>query len=238
MTNNSSAGILYVVALPIGNLEDITLRAIRVLKEVDLICAEDTRTFGRLRSAYDIKTPAESYHEHNERAKSEQVLGRLQAGESVALVSDAGTPLISDPGYRLVKAAVDAGIRVSPVPGPSAATAALSASGLETDQYMFLGFLPQKGAKKERVLLEALSLNVTLVCYESPHRIEKTLQLLDKLCPRQLICSAREISKIYEDIFTGTARQVLQHLLEKSAVKGEFVLIIGKPPKKASMDSD
>jgi 16S rRNA (cytidine1402-2'-O)-methyltransferase len=225
---------LYIVATPIGNLADISFRAIETLKSVSFIFAEDTRSFSRIKNTYKIDVPCESYHEHNENARTNRIIDLLSKGNSIALVSEAGTPLISDPGYRIVKTAREAGFRVSPIPGACAAIAALSASGLETDQFIFLGFLPVKSGKKKTVLTEALSLNCTIICYESPHRIIKTLDLLEDISPHHPICSAREISKLYEDIFNGTPAEVKNHLLENSAVKGEFVILIGKLPKKFS----
>jgi len=229
---NNTSGTLYIVATPIGNLEDITLRAIKTLKSVDLVFAEDTRSFGRLKQEYDIGTPCESYHEHNENARTKRIIELLQSGKSIALISDAGTPLISDPGYRVVKACKELSLKVCPIPGPCAAIAGLSASGLETDQFIFLGFLPPKEGKKTKVLTQALSFNSAIVCYESPHRIIKTLRLLAELIPENMICSAREITKIHEDIYTSTPLKVIDHLENKTAVKGEFVIIIGKTPKK------
>jgi 16S rRNA (cytidine1402-2'-O)-methyltransferase len=222
---------LFIVATPIGNLADMSYRAISTLQSVSVIFAEDTRSFSRIRTQYEIKTQCESYHEHNENARTKRILSLLEEGKSIALISDAGTPLISDPGYRVVKAAKEAGYKVSPIPGPCAAIAALSASGLETDQFMFLGFLPNKEGKKRKLISDALLLNCTIICYESPHRILKTLGILEELTPENNICCAREISKLYEDIYTGTASAVIRHLEHETAVKGEFVLLIGKKPK-------
>ncbi len=233
-TTAKNSPTLYIVATPIGNLADISFRAISTLKSVSLIFAEDTRSFARIRNHYEIETPCESYHEHNENARTKRILELLKDGNSIALVSDAGTPLISDPGYRIVHAAKNAGFPVSPIPGPCAAIAALCASGLETDQFMFLGFLPVKEGKKTKVLQDVLTHNCTVICYESPHRILKTLQLLEKIAPYNPVCCAREISKLYEDIYTGTASEVKNHLEHETSVKGEFVLLIGKLPKQFS----
>jgi 16S rRNA (cytidine1402-2'-O)-methyltransferase len=234
MSIRNSKGTLYIVATPIGNLEDITYRAVNILKSVAIIFAEDTRTFSRIKKQFEINAPCESYHEHNENARTKRILELLEEGKSLALVSDAGTPLISDPGFRVVRACKDAGYTVSPVPGPCAAIAALSSSGMETDQFIFLGFLPVKGGKKKKILEDHLSLNTTIVCYESTHRIIKTITLLKELVPDRNICCAREITKIYEDIYTATPEEVLRHLEHETSVKGEFVLIIGKEPKKIS----
>jgi 16S rRNA (cytidine1402-2'-O)-methyltransferase len=234
MSINNSKGTLYIVATPIGNMEDITYRAVNILKSVAMIFAEDTRTFARIKKQFDIGAPSESYHEHNENARTKRIMELLEEGKSIALVSDAGTPLISDPGFRVVRACKDAGYTVSPVPGACAAIAALSASGMETDQFIFLGFLPVKGGKKKKILEDSLALNTTIVCYESTHRIIKTITLLNELVPDRNICCAREITKIYEDIYTAKPQEVLQHLEHETSIKGEFVLIIGKEPKKIS----
>lgn len=229
--DNSKIPTLYIIATPIGNLSDISFRAISTLKSVSIIFTEDTRTFGILKKHYDIDTPTESYHEHNENARTKRILKLLEEGNSIAIVSDAGTPLISDPGYRVVKAAKEAGFRVSPIPGPCAAIAALCCSGLETDKFIYLGFLPIKSGKKKKVLSESIELGCSVICYESPHRIIKTLNLLEEISPMTQVCSAREITKLYEDIFTGTPSEVINHLENKTAIKGEFVLVIGKLPK-------
>lgn len=229
-----SPSTIYVVATPIGNLSDLSFRAITTLKSVSVIFAEDTRSFSRIKKLYDIETKCESYHEHNESSRTKKILEILAEGHSVALVSDAGTPLISDPGYRIVKAAKEAGYKVSPIPGPSACIAALSASGLETDQFLFLGFLPTKEGKKRKLLIDSLDRNNTVICYESPHRVIKTLKLIEEIAPNHPVCSAREITKLFEDIYTGSATDVIKHLEEETTVKGEFVILIGKKPKEKS----
>ena len=220
--------MLYVVATPIGNLEDITFRAVRILKEVRWIACEDTRTTRRLLDHYDIQTPAISYHDHNEATRAPELAARLAAGEDGALVSDAGMPLVSDPGYRLVRAAIDAGVRVVPLPGPSAVITALAASGLATDTFQFRGFLPEKTGKR-RVELEALRDEPgTIIFFEAPHRILDTLSEIDEILgPRQVVV-ARELTKIYEEFLRGTASEVRAQLAARESVKGEITLLIGK----------
>ncbi|MDD5701125.1 MAG: 16S rRNA (cytidine(1402)-2'-O)-methyltransferase [Dehalococcoidales bacterium] len=222
---------LYVVATPIGNLEDITLRAIRVLKEARLIAAEDTRKTRRLLSAYDIKTPTTSYHEHNKLTKLDYILSRLE-NEDVALVSDAGMPGISDPGYELILAANRRSIPIIPIPGPSVLITALVVSGLPTDSFCFLGFLPHRSAERRRLLQSRVNEKSTLLLFESPHRITESLQdMLDILGDRKTaIC--RELTKLHEEIFRGTLSQAITHF---TAPRGEFTLVIegktdtGKP---------
>ncbi len=219
-------GTLYIIATPIGNLEDITLRAIRILKEVDLIACEDTRHTGKLLAHYQIKKPLVSFFEHNERIRTDLILQEIQGGKNVALVSDAGTPAISDPGYPLVAAAVEKGIPVVPIPGPSAVIAALSAAGLPTDQFHFVGFLPVKEGKKRRFLESLQKDPGTLVIYESPFRILKTLRLLSEVLGHRPAVAVHELTKIHERFFRGTLAS-LPDLLEKVPAKGEWVLLIG-----------
>lgn len=219
------AGILYVVATPIGNLEDITLRALRVLKEVDVIAAEDTRHTRHLLDHYGITTPLTSYHEHNERAKTQTLIDRLGRGERIALVSDAGTPAISDPGYRLVLAAVAAGIPVTPIPGPSTVAAVVSASGLPSDRFVFEGFLPS--AKQERRNRLALLREEprTLVFYEAPHRLKECLRdILDILGAREMVL-AREVTKLHEEFCHGSVDELLAGL-DAGAPRGEIALVV------------
>jgi 16S rRNA (cytidine1402-2'-O)-methyltransferase len=219
------AGILYVVATPIGNLEDITLRAVRILKEVDLIAAEDTRHTQILLNHYDIHTPLTSYHEHNERTKAQSLVERLVRGENVALLCDAGTPAISDPGYRLVIEATRAGVKVVPLPGASALAAALSVSALPTDRFVFEGFLPAK--KQERITkLEALrSETRTLIFYEAPHRLMESLQDLQQILGDREIVVAREVSKVHEEFLRGTLNKIIAQLAGQT-VKGEITLVV------------
>ena len=218
-------GVLYIVATPIGNLEDLSFRAVRVLKDADLIAAEDTRHTKILLTHYGINTPLTSYHEHNERAKARHLVERLVRGENVALVSDAGTPAISDPGYRLVVEAVQAGIQVTPVPGASALTAVLSASGLPTDRFIFEGFLPAK-KKQRRGRLQALRAEVrTLVFYETPHRLKESLQDLLEVLGDRAVVLAREISKVHEEFLRGRLSHVIREIVSREIV-GEITLVV------------
>jgi len=219
---------LYLVATPIGNLEDITLRALRVLKEADVIACEDTRQTGKLLAHFGIDKPTVSYHEHNEAARTQELLARLEAGAQVALVSDAGTPLISDPGYRLVTAAIAAGIPVVPVPGASAVLSALAAAGLPTDAFRFCGFLPVKSTQRRKILESLRAETCTLIFYEAPHRILDTLADIAALLGDRPVVVARELTKFYEEFLRGTAEQVRGQLAGRPAVKGEITLLIGK----------
>jgi len=221
-------GQLYVVATPIGNLEDITYRAVRVLGEADLIACEDTRQTRKLLDHYGIRKPTISYHEHNEAERTEELVARLVAGASVALVSDAGTPLLSDPGYRLVRAAVDAGIAVVPVPGPSAALSALAASGLPTDSFHFGGFLPSKPGQRAHALEALAEEQATLIFYEAPHRILEALEAVEQALGDRPVVVARELTKIHEEFLRGTAAEVRAQLAARDSIKGEFTLLIGK----------
>lgn len=216
---------LYLVATPIGNLEDMTFRAVRVLKESSLIAAEDTRKTLRLLARYDIHTPLTSYYEHNKLAKLDRILAALEAGD-VALVSEAGMPGISDPGYELVCAALEAGCNVVPVPGASAPVLALAASGLATDRFLYLGFLPRRGAERRRLLGQFADFPHTLVAFEAPHRVVAALaDLAEVLGPKRRLAAARELTKVHEEIVRGTAREVLAHFQE-TAPRGEFTLVI------------
>jgi 16S rRNA (cytidine1402-2'-O)-methyltransferase len=220
-------GILYVVATPIGNLSDITLRTIETLRSVDLIGCEDTRHTRKLLEHFGIKKSLISYHEHNETERATELIKRLQKGESIALVSDAGTPAISDPGYRIIKLAAESSIRVVPIPGPSALIAALSASGLPTDSFFFGGFLPPKAGERRRRLGELASIPGTLVFYEAPHRISRTLSdCLDVLGDRSATV-ARELTKVHEDIIRGSLSELISHF-EAKPPKGELVLLIDR----------
>lgn len=222
------SGRLYIVATPIGNLEDITYRAVRVLREADLIACEDTRQTGKLLNHYGIDKPTISYHEHNETERSADLASRLAAGAVVALVSDAGVPLISDPGYRLVKAALAMNVPVEPIPGPSAALAALAASGLPTDAFHFAGFLPPKPGQRVNALKELASERATLIFYEAPHRVLESLEAIEQvLGPRQVVM-AREMTKLHEEFVRGTVAEVRAQLAERDAIKGEITLLVGK----------
>ena len=220
---------LYLVATPIGNLEDITLRALRTLKECDLVAAEDTRRTGQLLKHFGISKPLVSCFQFNESKRSEQILERLGRGERVALVSDAGSPGISDPGERVVKSALTAGYRVESVPGPCALVAALTASGLPTDEFHFIGFLPHKSGQRRKQLEALKSLAATLVLYESPYRVGKLLDELAEVVPERQVVLARELTKRFEEFLRGRPAE-LRRLIEGRALKGEFVVIVGGAP--------
>ena len=220
------AGTLHVVATPLGNLEDITLRAIRVLREVSLIACEDTRRTAVLLRAHGITTAATSYFEHNERWKGERILAALRAGRDVALVSDAGTPGVSDPGYRLVRDARAAGIPVVPVPGPSAAVAALSVSGLPTDRFLFVGFLPAKSAARRKALEDLAAVRETLVFYESPVRVVASLTDMAEILGDREGFLCREATKLHEEYVRGSLTELREILAARASVKGEVVLVV------------
>ncbi len=230
-------GRLYLVATPIGNLEDITYRAVRLLGEVDVIACEDTRQTRKLLDHYGISKPTICYHEHNEAPRAAELAERLRAGATVALVSDAGMPLVSDPGYRLVRAAIEAGIPVEPVPGPSAALAALAASGLPTAAFHFVGFLPAKSGQRSRALESLREESATLIFYEAPHRVLEALDAIaDVLGPRPVV-AARELTKVHEEFVRGTAAEVRAQLAARGSVKGEFTLLVGKAVAPAPDDT-
>ncbi|MGH2461684.1 MAG: 16S rRNA (cytidine(1402)-2'-O)-methyltransferase [Chloroflexota bacterium] len=217
-------GTLYLVGTPIGNLEDVTLRALRILREVPLIAAEDTRQTRKLLDRYDIHQPLVSYFEHNERARVGPLLDRLQHGD-LALVSEAGMPAISDPGYALVTAAIDAGIPVVPIPGPSAPIAALAASGLPTDQFVYLGFLPRRSGERRKLLRTIVHEPRTIVAFEAPHRLVDSLEdVVAELGDRRVVV-ARELTKIHEELARGVASDLLAGLRE-SPPRGEVTLVI------------
>ncbi len=219
-------GTLYLVATPIGNLEDITLRALRTLEECDMVAAEDTRRTGQLLKHFGISRPLLSYFQFNEARRSEEIIERLRRGEKVALVTDAGSPGISDPGERVVRAARAAGLRVEAVPGACALVAALTASGLPTDEFHFIGFLPHKSGQRRRQLESLKSFAGTLVLYESPYRIEKLLGELNEVFPDRPVVLARELTKKFEEFLRGTAAELLA-VAAKRSLKGEFVVMIG-----------
>jgi 16S rRNA (cytidine1402-2'-O)-methyltransferase len=221
-------GTLFIVATPIGNLEDITLRALRTLREVDLIAAEDTRRTSKLLARYDIRKPLVSLHEHNEHRERVRLVGRLQAGEQVALVSDAGTPGISDPGAPLVRAAREAGIRVVPVPGPSAVAAALSVSGIDLAEFAFMGFPPRSGAERDEWMKRLRDDPRTVVFYEAPHRIHRTLTDVTSSLVERPIFVYKEITKIYEELVVYTKTVSGWNLPDFSEESvGEYTLIVG-----------
>jgi 16S rRNA (cytidine1402-2'-O)-methyltransferase len=221
-------GTLYVVATPIGNLEDITYRAVRILRESAAIACEDTRQTRKLLDHYGISTPLISYHEHNEASRAAELVARLENGETIALVSDAGTPLISDPGYRVVRAAVEQGIVVVSIPGASAILTALAASGLPTDAFRFAGFLPAKQGQRRRLLDELKHEQATLVFYEAPHRITESLDDIQQVLGSRQVVVARELTKLHEEILRGTAADLKATLESRPAIKGEMTVLIGK----------
>ena len=224
----TKAGTLYIVATPIGNLEDMTYRAVRILGEVDLVAAEDTRHSRKLFAHFDIRTPLLSYHDHNERQRQDLLLEKLQNGENVALISDAGTPCIADPGYRLIASCCDCGIPVVPVPGPSAAITALSAAGVSTDRFAFEGYLPQKTKARTDLFRQLNGEQRTLVFYEAPHRLLATLlDMVEIFGPDRSIVVARELTKLHEEFFRGTTSAAVARF-EREAARGELVLIL--PP--------
>ncbi len=221
-------GIIYLVATPIGNLEDITLRALRVLKEAELIACEDTRQTRKLLEHYDIRKPLVSYHEHNEVARAEELVEKAASGSTIAVVSDAGMPGISDPGYRVVRRAIERGVPVVPVPGPVAAAAALAASGLPAEAFRFGGFLPPKQGQRRKLLESLAAETATLVFYEAPHRILAALEdVVAVLGPRPVVV-ARELTKVHEEFLRGPAGEVLAGLRRRPSVKGEITLLIGR----------
>jgi 16S rRNA (cytidine1402-2'-O)-methyltransferase len=217
--------MLFLVGSPIGNLNDITLRALSVLKEVTLVAAEDTRRSSILLKRFEISKPLVSFHEHNEARRTSELIEKMRAGEKVALLTDAGMPSISDPGYRIVRACIENGIPVEVVPGPSAVLTALVGSGLPTDRFYFGGFLPVKSGQRERELLAALAREVTSVYFESPHRIIRSLEVIGKEDPIRSICVARELTKHFEEYRRGEASTVLAHYTAHPP-KGEITLVI------------
>jgi len=214
--------ILYVVATPIGNLEDISLRALRVLREVKLIAAEDTRKTRRLLNAYNIETPLTSYHEHSKRAKLDYLLGYLEK-EDLALVSEAGMPGLSDPGYDLIVAAIERGISVVSVPGPSAVITALVVSGLPTDQFVYVGFLPRRKGQRQRLLSSIADEARTIVAFEAPHRVREALTDIEEILGDRRVSVCRELTKVHEEVFRGRMSQAREHFAEP---RGEFSLVI------------
>ena len=225
---------LYLVATPIGNLEDITLRALRVLRECDVVAAEDTRRTGRLLKHSGISKPLLSYFQFNEARRGEEIIERLRRGEKVALVTDAGSPGISDPGERVVKAAVAAGLRVESVPGPCALVAALTASGLPTDEFHFIGFLPHKSGQRRNKLASLKAFEGTLVLYESPYRITKLLGELSGIFPGRELVLARELTKKFEEFLRGTPSELITATANRT-LKGEFVVLIA--PNESSKET-
>ena len=230
MNNNIKAGMLYLVSTPIGNLEDITFRALRILKEVDIIAAEDTRRTGLLLKHFNIKSSLESYYDYNKEKKTPYLLNQLSKGRNVAVVSDAGTPGISDPAYYLVKRAIEASIPISPVPGATAAMASITASGLPTDRFVFEGFLPQKKGRKKR-LKQLESETRTIILYESPHRLLRTLNDLFTSIGNRQVTICRELTKKFEEILRGSLSEIIE-IFSNRKVQGEIVLVIQGHQKK------
>ena len=222
---NPIEGILYIVSTPIGNLEDITLRALRTLKEVDLIAAEDTRHTRRLLAHYEIHTPITSYFERNQIQKGERLVARLKTGKSIALVSDAGTPTISDPGYRLLIQCIEADIPIIPIPGPSACIAAASVAGLPLHNFVFEGFLSPKSGRRKRQLADLCEENRTLIFYESPHRVIAFLQDVLEVFGDRQVSVARELTKKFEEVFRGKVTEAIQKL-QGTPPRGEFTIVI------------
>jgi len=228
---NPEKSTLYIVSTPIGNMEDITLRALRILKEVDLIAAEDTRRTGLLLKHFGIQAPLTSYFEGNELKKRDFIIAKLKEGKKVALVSDAGTPGISDPGFRLIQLAIENQVPIVPIPGSSAVITALSVSGLPTDAFLFKGFLPHKSKKKRDLLKELEHVRETLIFYESPHRISETLRdVLEILGDREIVLT-RELTKAYEEIIRGKVSEILNQVGDRS-LKGEITLVISGRTRK------
>ena len=229
-------GTLYIVATPIGNLEDLTMRALRVLREVDLIACEDTRQTSKLLGHFGVAKPVISYYEHNESARAVELVNRIKSGANIALVTDAGTPLLSDPGYRLVRAAIDASLMVVPIPGVSAAVTALSAAGLPTDEFRFCGFLPARSSQRRKRLEALADESCTLVFYETPHRILEALDEIENVMGARPVVVARELTKLHEEFLRGTAAEIRGQLAARPAVKGEITLLIGKAHEPAVTD--
>ncbi len=240
MQTDRKPGILYVVGTPIGNLEDMTFRAVRILQTVDLIAAEDTRHTGKLLQHFQVQTPQVSYHDHNRRSRIPELVEKLQTGQAIALVTDAGMPGISDPGYELVKACIDGDISVVPIPGASAVITALSAAGLPTDKFVFEGFLPAKTTQRRQQLELLKTETRTLVFYESPHRLKGTLQDLgDIFGHERQIVMARELTKFYEEFWRGAIAEAISYYGEREKEpQGEYTLVVaGTPPSQTQLSS-
>ncbi|HJX33576.1 MAG TPA: 16S rRNA (cytidine(1402)-2'-O)-methyltransferase [Desulfatiglandales bacterium] len=233
---NQNPGTLYVVSTPIGNLEDVTLRALKILKDADLIAAENTRQTRGFCSHYNIKTRLISYHQHNQRPRGHELIERLKKGSDIALVTSAGTPSVSDPGSLLVNMALEHGIRVSPIPGPSAAIAALSVSGLHVDRFLFLGFLSNRPGKRKKELRELTNEQRCMVFYEAPHRIKAMLKDMNEILGDRYVVILRELTKIYEEIKRGPVSLILKEL-DDQVLKGEFTVVLAGAEKRENEDS-
>jgi 16S rRNA (cytidine1402-2'-O)-methyltransferase len=227
MTTTDSSGTLFVCATPLGHLDDVTPRLLQTLRSVSLICAEDTRHTHKLLSRFEIETSYTSINEHSSPAKIEAMVEKLASGEDLALVTDAGTPGVSDPGPALVRAAAARGFTVSPIPGPCALVAALSISGFDAQKFSFLGFLPRKPGKIRKVFKETLVRGETLVFYESPFRAAKTIRFLSEVAPEAPVCVCRELTKQFEEILRGTATELAALLAARGELKGEFTIVVG-----------
>ena len=226
---------LHVVATPIGNLGDITIRALSTLAAAETVLCEDTRTSGKLMERFAIKTRLSPYHEHNAQRVRPEILERLKQGAAIALISDAGMPLVSDPGYRLVKEAVEQGIPVTACPGPSAVLTGLALSGLPTDRFLFAGFVPQKQGERKRLFAEFSHLKATLIFFESPHRIIETLYDLETALPGRSIAVTRELTKLHEEVLRGPAAEIAAQLAARASVKGEITLLVGPPMEEEAV---
>ena len=224
--DNPVAGKLFVVSTPIGNLEDVTLRALDVLRNCQLIACEDTRTTKKLLARYGVETPLTSYHEHNEVEKSPKLLERLKDGRNVALVSDAGTPSVSDPGWRLVNLSIKNNIEVVPIPGPSAVLSALVVSGLPADSFLFLGFFPKTSGKRKELLDSISCYPYTLIFYESAKRLRGSLEAMLETLGERRVCVAREMTKLYEEVLRGSFSEVISVLSERETIKGEVTVVV------------
>jgi 16S rRNA (cytidine1402-2'-O)-methyltransferase len=229
---------LYVVATPIGNLGDITVRALSTLAAVETVLCEDTRTSGKLMERFAIKTRLSPYHEHNAQKVRPEILERLKRGAAIALISDAGMPLVSDPGYRLVKEAVEMGIPVTACPGPSAVLTGLALSGLPTDRFLFAGFVPQKQGERRRLFAEFAKLRATLIFFESPHRIVETLHDLAAALPGRPVAVTRELTKLHEEVLRGSADEIAAALSARASVKGEITLLAGPPSQDEEVSAE
>lgn len=239
MQTEPQPGTLYVVGTPIGNLEDMTFRAVRILQNVNLIAAEDTRHTGKLLQHFEVKTPQISYHEHNRQARIPELLQYMANGQAIALVSDAGMPAVSDPGYELVTACIEAGVTVVPIPGASAVITALIASGLPTDRFVFEGFLPAKAAKRREFLESLQTESRTLIFYESPYRLQESLQDFATVwgSDRQIVL-ARELTKLYEEFWRGTIGEAIAHYSQREP-QGEYTLVVaGNPPSQPQLTEE
>jgi 16S rRNA (cytidine1402-2'-O)-methyltransferase len=237
-TKTETCGELYVVATPIGNREDITLRALNILREVDMIAAEDTRKSGQFLAHYQIQNRLISFHEHNEKKRTPELIGKLLAGMTIALVSNAGTPLVSDPGYRLIEAAITNKIKVVPIPGVTAATAAMSVSGLPTDSFVFIGFAPKKKGKRLKFLTQLSAEHRPLIFYESPRRILSLMEEIISCMGDRNAMLAREMTKVHEEFVRGTVSQILKIIRARSTFKGECTLLVAGAEASEQIDAE